>query len=58
MAQATHRDLKGYGLHPPDPEWPGQARIAISFVLNIEEGAELSIAMGDERNVSVYEITL
>lgn len=57
MAQATHRDLKGYGLHPPDPEWPGQARIAISFVLNIEEGAELSIAMGDERNESVYEIT-
>jgi peptidoglycan/xylan/chitin deacetylase (PgdA/CDA1 family) len=46
------RDLAGYGRTPPDPAWPGGARIAVSFVVNVEEGAELSIASGDERNES------
>jgi putative urate catabolism protein len=41
------RDFKGYGAHPPDPRWPGRARIAVQFVLNYEEGAERSIAHGD-----------
>jgi peptidoglycan/xylan/chitin deacetylase (PgdA/CDA1 family) len=35
--------------------WPGDARLALSFVVNVEEGAELSIGRGDERNESVYE---
>ena len=35
--------------------WPGQARLAISLVVNFEEGAELSIARGDERNEHIYE---
>lgn len=38
------------------PPWPGGARLAVSFVVNVEEGAELSIADGDERNESTYEI--
>jgi allantoinase len=42
------RDLIGYGNHPPYPNWPGQARIAIQFVLNYEEGGENSILHGDE----------
>ena len=41
------RDLIGYGAHPPDPHWPGQARIAVNFVLNFEEGSEPSVPDGD-----------
>ncbi len=41
------RDLKGYGRNPPDPRWPGDARIAVQFVLNFEEGGERSILHGD-----------
>lgn len=44
------RDLIGYGAHPPDPHWPGAARLAVQFVLNIEEGAERSILDGDDRS--------
>ena len=42
------RDLVGYGQHPPHPQWPHGARIAVQFVLNYEEGAERSILHGDE----------
>ncbi len=49
------RDFLGYGGRPPDPRWPDQARLALSIVLNVEEGAELSLDAGDERNESVYE---
>jgi allantoinase len=52
----TARDFRGYGGHFPDPEWPGAARVAVSFVVNVEEGAELSISAGDDRNESVYEV--
>jgi len=41
------RDLKGYGDNPPKANWPGGARIAVQFVLNIEEGAENSVIHGD-----------
>jgi len=41
------RDMVGYGAAPPHPRWPGGARIAVSFVLNYEEGAENSILHGD-----------
>jgi putative urate catabolism protein len=41
------RDLVGYGPHPPDPRWPGGARLALSFVLNWEEGSENNILHGD-----------
>jgi putative urate catabolism protein len=41
------RDLIGYGANPPNPQWPNQARIAVQFVLNYEEGAENSILHGD-----------
>ena len=36
--------------------WPHDARLAVSFVINVEEGAELSVADGDEGNESTYEI--
>ncbi|MGE2717105.1 allantoinase PuuE [Mycolicibacterium litorale] len=41
------RDMVGYGACPPDPHWPGDARIAVQFVLNYEEGAENSVLHGD-----------
>lgn len=41
------RDLTGYGRNPPHPQWPGEARIALQFVLNYEEGAENSVLHGD-----------
>ena len=51
------RDLVGYGLNPPDPKWPGGARLAVNFVLNYEEGSEYSIGNGDGRSeVSLTEL--
>ena len=41
------RDLKGYGPTPPHAEWPGNARIAVQFVLNVEEGGENCVLHGD-----------
>lgn len=41
------RDLRGYGANPPDARWPGGARVAVSFVLNYEEGGENCILHGD-----------
>ncbi|SLN76064.1 allantoinase PuuE [Oceanibacterium hippocampi] len=41
------RDMIGYGGHPPDPRWPGKARIALQFVLNYEEGGENAVLHGD-----------
>ena len=45
---AYPRDLAGYGRNPPDPRWPGKARVAVQFVVNFEEGAENCILHGDE----------
>jgi len=41
------RDLIGYGRNPPHAQWPNGARVALNFVLNIEEGSEYSIGNGD-----------
>lgn len=41
------RDLIGYGETPPNPNWPGGARVAVQFVLNYEEGGENCILHGD-----------
>lgn len=41
------RDLVGYGRNPPHARWPGNARIAVQFVLNYEEGGENSVLHGD-----------
>lgn len=53
MSAAYPRDMIGYGRHRPDPAWPGQARIAVQFVLNHEEGAELNILDGDGASESM-----
>jgi len=41
------RDLHGHGAAPPDPRWPGDARIAVQIVVNYEEGGESCILHGD-----------
>jgi allantoinase len=41
------RDFVGYGAEPPNPRWPGEARVAVNFVINFEEGSELSHPAGD-----------
>ncbi len=41
------RDLVGYGPNPPVVQWPNGARIAVSVVVNYEEGSEYSILDGD-----------
>ncbi len=43
----TERDLVGYGEFPPDPQWPGNAVIAVNFNLNVEGGGEATLANGD-----------
>lgn len=41
------RDMRGYGPDAPDPKWPGNAKIAVQFVLNYEEGGENCVLHGD-----------
>ena len=48
----TERDLIGYGANPPQIEWPDGARIAVSVVVNYEEGSEYSLLDGD----AVHEV--
>ncbi|MBB5751547.1 polysaccharide deacetylase family protein [Prosthecomicrobium pneumaticum] len=49
----THpRDFVGYGGTPPDPRWPGGARLALNLVVNVEEGSEPSIPDGDPASES------
>ena len=50
------RDLVGYAGKPPNPRWPSEARIAVSLVLNFEEGAEYSVTDGDAVNEAIYEV--
>ena len=47
MENTYPRNLIGYGANPPNPNWPNDARIAVQFVLNYEEGGENCILHGD-----------
>lgn len=47
IPRSLERDFIGYGSRPPDPRWPGGARLALNFVLNYEEGSEYSMMDGD-----------
>lgn len=47
MSSAGERDFTGYGASPPDPRWPGGAKVALSLVLNYEEGGEQTPLDGD-----------
>ena len=52
MTAAYPRDLAGYGPDVPDPRWPGGARVAVSVVVNLEEGGERSVLHGDDGSES------
>ncbi len=41
------RDMIGYGRNPPHARWPDDARVALQFVINYEEGGENCILHGD-----------
>lgn len=47
MSWQPTRDFIGYGANPPDPKWPGNARLALNFVVNYEEGSEPSMQDGE-----------
>jgi peptidoglycan/xylan/chitin deacetylase (PgdA/CDA1 family) len=47
MDEFPPRDFVGYGRDRPRADWPGAARLAVSFVLNYEEGGERSVEDGD-----------
>ncbi|MCB9549970.1 MAG: allantoinase PuuE [Myxococcales bacterium] len=47
MSELYPRDLAGYGRTPPHPRWPGEARVAVQFVVNYEEGGENCVLHGD-----------
>lgn len=44
------RDFRGHGPNPPDAKWPGGAKVAISVVLNYEEGGENNLLHGDAQS--------
>ncbi len=50
------RDLVGYGKNPPTVRWPGDARLAISVVVNYEEGSEYSMLDGDSHRETNGEV--
>jgi peptidoglycan/xylan/chitin deacetylase (PgdA/CDA1 family) len=50
------RDLVGYGFHPPRIAWPGGAKLAVSLVVNYEEGAEMAVEAGDAENERIGEV--
>lgn len=47
IANYLNRDFQGYGSHPPSNIWPAEARVAVNFVINYEEGGERNILAGD-----------
>lgn len=49
-SSARPRDLAGYGASPPQIRWPNGAGLALNFVLNVEEGSEYSLELGDGRS--------
>ena len=50
------RDFRGYANKYPNVRWPNGAGLAVSLVLNVEEGAELTLSAGDEKNESRHEV--
>jgi len=50
------RDLVGYGRRVPHARWPDGARVAVSLVLNYEEGSEYAYPNGDRRNDGLTEV--
>jgi peptidoglycan/xylan/chitin deacetylase (PgdA/CDA1 family) len=58
MSKTYPRDLIGYGRTPPNPQWPGRARLAVQFVINYEEGSENNILHGDPASEAFLSETI
>ena len=57
MTEHTPRNFVGFGQHRPEPRWPDGAALALSLVLNYEEGAERTIESGDgETETYLHEL--
>jgi peptidoglycan/xylan/chitin deacetylase (PgdA/CDA1 family) len=50
------RDLLGYGGEPPQIVWPNGARLAVSVVVNFEEGSEFQVGDGDAHSERIGEV--
>ena len=50
------RDFVGYGKNPPQVRWPNDAKIAVSVVVNYEEGSEYSLLDGDDHHETNNEV--
>jgi hypothetical protein len=57
LMQQPKRNLRGYGPHLPAVRWPEGHKVAVSFVVNFEEGGEFSMRDGDPVNEGVYEVS-
>lgn len=55
MKHDTERDYVGYGAQPPMLPWPNDAKLAISLVVNYEEGSEYALSHGDNRQETLGE---
>jgi putative urate catabolism protein len=53
MSNDYPRDMIGYGRNCPHPNWPNQARLALQFVINYEEGGESNVLHGDPGSESI-----
>lgn len=58
MSEHYPRDLIGYGATPPQPHWPGEAMLALQFVINYEEGGENCILHGDSASEAFLSETV
>ncbi|MDB9312667.1 allantoinase PuuE [Spirulina sp. CS-785/01] len=58
MSRPYPRDLIGYGRTSPHPRWPHEARIAVQFVINYEEGGENCILHGDTASEAFLSETI
>ncbi len=58
MSDLYPRDMVGYGARTPDPKWPGEARVAVQFVINYEEGGENCILHGDAASEAFLSETI
>ncbi|MFX6760098.1 allantoinase, partial [Acinetobacter baumannii] len=56
MSEPSSRDLIGYGGRWPDFRWPNGARLAVSVVVNFEEGAEWQVGDGDPQSERMGEV--
>ena len=53
----SRRELVGYGEHPPQIRWRGNAKVAVQIVVKYEEGSGKTFAMENSENDTLYELS-